>query len=87
MIVDIELKSLDHDDENFSPVFTRAKKEFYLTHSERYKKTSIDILVPLINTVLIKLSTDTLISSQITHITESGHTLSLLEVLDLDIYF
>lgn len=30
MIANIELKSLDFDDENFSPVFNRSKKEFFL---------------------------------------------------------
>ncbi|CAD8060603.1 unnamed protein product [Paramecium primaurelia] len=38
MIANIELKSLDFDDENFSPVFNRSKKEFFLQASERYKK-------------------------------------------------
>ena len=47
MIANIELKSLDYDDENFSPVFTRAKKEFFLTHSERYKKDINRYLGPL----------------------------------------
>lgn len=38
MVANIELKSLDFDDENFSPVFNRTKKEFFLTMSEKYKK-------------------------------------------------
>lgn len=38
MIANIELKSLDFDDENFSPVFNRSKKEFFLSFSEKYKK-------------------------------------------------
>ena len=38
MIANIELKSLDFDDENFSPVFNRSKKEFFLELSEKYKK-------------------------------------------------
>lgn len=38
MIANIELKSLDFDDENFSPVFNRSKKEFFLQFSEKYKK-------------------------------------------------
>jgi len=37
MIANIELKSLDFDDENFSPVFNRATQEVFLKKSERYK--------------------------------------------------
>lgn len=37
MISNIELKSLDFDDENFSPVFNRATQEVFFTPSERYK--------------------------------------------------
>ena len=31
MISSIELTSLDQDDDNYAPVFTRAKKEKFLT--------------------------------------------------------
>jgi|NOAtaT_7_FD_contig_41_7247526_length_916_multi_11_in_0_out_0_1 hypothetical protein len=34
MISNIELKSTDFDDENFSPVFTRATQEFFLVPGE-----------------------------------------------------
>lgn len=37
MIANIELKSLDFDDENFSPVFDRAKQEFFLEPGEKMK--------------------------------------------------
>jgi len=37
MVANIELKSLDFDDENFSPVFNRTKTEFFLEPSEKYK--------------------------------------------------
>ena len=37
MISNIELKSLDFDDENFSPVFNRKTEEVFLEPSERYK--------------------------------------------------
>jgi len=37
MISNIELKSLDFDDENFSPVFNRETKEVFLKPSERFK--------------------------------------------------
>jgi len=37
MISNIELKSLDFDDENFSPVFNRATQEVFLQPSERFK--------------------------------------------------
>jgi hypothetical protein len=30
MIASIELKSIDYDDENFSPVFNRSIQEFFL---------------------------------------------------------
>jgi hypothetical protein len=46
MIANIELKSLDFDDENFSPVFNRSKKEFFLEASERYKKDLSKLLRP-----------------------------------------
>mmetsp|Transcript_8356 Transcript_8356/g.7424 ORF Transcript_8356/g.7424 Transcript_8356/m.7424 type:complete len:244 (+) Transcript_8356:44-775(+) len=36
MIANIELKSLDFDDENFSPVFNRATQEVFLEPNERY---------------------------------------------------
>jgi hypothetical protein len=36
MIANIELKSLDFDDENFSPVFNRTKEEFFLQPSEKF---------------------------------------------------
>ena len=35
MIASIELTSLDQDDENYAPVFTRAKKEKFLTLSSK----------------------------------------------------
>eukprot|EP01015_Nassula_variabilis_P010721 TRINITY_DN186_c0_g1_i10.p1 TRINITY_DN186_c0_g1~~TRINITY_DN186_c0_g1_i10.p1 ORF type:complete len:270 (-),score=53.73 TRINITY_DN186_c0_g1_i10:50-859(-) len=35
MISNIELKSLDFDDENFSPVFNRSKEEVFLEPSEK----------------------------------------------------
>jgi hypothetical protein len=38
MISNIELKSTDFDDENFSPVFTRATQEFFLEPSDRFRK-------------------------------------------------
>lgn len=37
MIANIELKSTDFDDENFSPVFNRATQEYFLEPSERFK--------------------------------------------------
>jgi len=37
MIANIELKSLDFDDENFSPVFNRATQEVFLHPSEKFK--------------------------------------------------
>jgi len=36
MISNIELKSLNYDDENFSPVFDRAKQEFFLKPGEKF---------------------------------------------------
>lgn len=38
MIASIELKSQDFNDENFSPVFTRLKKEFVLRPGEKFSK-------------------------------------------------
>ena len=37
MLSNIELKSTEFDDENFSPVFTRATQEFFLQPSERFR--------------------------------------------------
>jgi len=37
MLANIELKSLDFDDENFSPVFNRATQEVFLHPSERFR--------------------------------------------------
>lgn len=38
MIASIEIKSLDFDDENFSPVFTRDKQEHFFELSDRAVK-------------------------------------------------
>ena len=38
MIASIELKSTDFNDENFSPVFNRVTKEFFLSQSDKYKE-------------------------------------------------
>jgi hypothetical protein len=35
MMANIELKSDNYDDENFSPVFSRKTKEFFLEPSNR----------------------------------------------------
>ena len=37
MIANIELKSLDFDDENFSPVFKRETQEYFLSASDKLK--------------------------------------------------
>jgi hypothetical protein len=37
MIASIELKSTDFNDENFSPVFNRVTKEFFLQPGEKMK--------------------------------------------------
>jgi len=47
MISNIELKSLDFDDENFSPVFNRATQEVFLKKSERYKADFNKLVGPL----------------------------------------
>jgi hypothetical protein len=47
MISNIELKSLDFDDENFSPVFNRETKETFLKPSERFKADINRMLTPL----------------------------------------
>ena len=49
MIADIELKSLDFDDENFSPVFNRTKQEFFLGRSEKYKNDISRVYYDYIN--------------------------------------
>ena len=38
MIASIELKSTDFNDENFSPVFNRVTKEFFLKPGEKYSE-------------------------------------------------
>jgi hypothetical protein len=47
MISNIELKSLDFDDENFSPVFNRATQEVFLKKSERFKNDFNKLMGPL----------------------------------------
>lgn len=47
MIANIELKSLDFDDENFSPVFSRATQETFLQPSQKAKSDLAKILRPL----------------------------------------
>mmetsp|Transcript_69230 Transcript_69230/g.80766 ORF Transcript_69230/g.80766 Transcript_69230/m.80766 type:complete len:250 (-) Transcript_69230:69-818(-) len=47
MIANIELKSLDFDDENFSPVFSRATQETFLEPSQRYKSDFSEVLKPV----------------------------------------
>lgn len=47
MISNIELKSLDFDDENFSPVFNRATQEVFLKPSERFKGDLNRLVNPL----------------------------------------
>jgi hypothetical protein len=37
MVANIELKSQDFDDENFSPVFNRKTQEYFLEPSEKFK--------------------------------------------------
>ena len=46
MIAAIELKSEDFDDPNFSPLFTRARKEFFLAPNELHKKELNQFLTP-----------------------------------------
>jgi len=47
MIASIELKSLDFDDENFSPVFNRKTQEVFLVPSERYKTEAARLFLPI----------------------------------------
>ena len=47
MISNIELKSLDFDDENFSPVFNRATQEVFLQPSEKFKADFNKLTAPL----------------------------------------
>jgi hypothetical protein len=47
MISNIELKSLDFDDENFSPVFNRATQEVFLKPSERFKSDLNKLMTPI----------------------------------------
>lgn len=35
MMASIELTTLDFEDENYAPVFTRSKKEIFLSANER----------------------------------------------------
>jgi len=47
VISNIELKSLDFDDENFSPVFNRKTQEVFLQPSERFKSDMVKVMKPL----------------------------------------
>lgn len=47
MIANIELKSQDFDDENFSPVFNRKTQEYFLEPSEKFKNDHAKLLRPL----------------------------------------
>ena len=44
MIANIELKSQDFDDENFSPVFNRKTQEYFLEPSEKFKSDHAKVL-------------------------------------------
>jgi hypothetical protein len=45
MIANIELKSLDFDDENFSPVFNRATQEVFLAPGERFRADAAKVIM------------------------------------------
>ena len=45
MIANIELKSLDFDDENFSPVFNRATQEVFLAPGERFRADAARVIM------------------------------------------
>jgi hypothetical protein len=47
MVAAIELKSEDFDDPNFSPLFTRARKEFFLEPNEVFNKEFNQFLAPI----------------------------------------
>jgi hypothetical protein len=47
MMANIELKSLDFDDENFSPVFNRATQEVFLQPSEKFKNDFNKLVGPI----------------------------------------
>jgi len=47
MVSNIELKSLDFDDENFSPVFNRKTQEVFLEASERSRSDMAKVMAPL----------------------------------------
>ena len=47
MIAAVELKSEDFDDPNFSPLFTRVRKEFFLEPNELYKKEYNQFVSPM----------------------------------------
>ncbi|EGR29722.1 hypothetical protein IMG5_149900, partial [Ichthyophthirius multifiliis] len=49
MVANIEIKSQDYDDENFSPVFNRKTQEFFLQPSERLTNDVSKILRPIQN--------------------------------------
>jgi hypothetical protein len=88
MIANIELKSLDFDDENFSPVFNRATQEVFLHPSEKFKadfhKVNLDPeLNPTIRHMLpsrvlatIKLLINTCSTHQTILTTENGLSLN-----------
>lgn len=47
MVSNIELKSLDFDDENFSPVFDRAKQEYFLQPGQKVKADLYKVYLPI----------------------------------------
>mmetsp|Transcript_16222 Transcript_16222/g.2267 ORF Transcript_16222/g.2267 Transcript_16222/m.2267 type:complete len:133 (-) Transcript_16222:462-860(-) len=47
MIANIELKSTDFDDENFSPVFNRVTQEYFLEPSERFRNDMQKVGAPM----------------------------------------
>jgi len=49
MLANIELKSLDFDDENFSPVFNRKTQEVFLEPGEKFKNDFNKIIRPMRN--------------------------------------
>ena len=61
MIAAIQIQSMNYEDENFTPVFTRAKQEMFLELSEE-AKSSLNRVNQLISSIKLQMFQIMLIS-------------------------
>ena len=83
MISSIELKSNDIDDDNYSPVFQRSKKEFVLKLSEKVSQeiNTVNYYKNNLSSILVSITTEKISQrnimeeKMITQPTENGQSI------------